>query len=61
VLPRLFAGTAFLFDGYGKIADIAGFTAELGIPYLMAAVTTYVQFGAGLLLILGSGQTRNAV
>ena len=53
LLLRLFVGIAFLFHGYGKIVDIAGFAAEFGMPYLIAAAAAYVQFGSGLLLIPG--------
>jgi putative oxidoreductase len=53
LLLRLFVGVAFLFHGYGKIVDIAGFAAEFGMPHLIAIAAAYVQFGAGLLLVLG--------
>ncbi|MCI0422825.1 MAG: DoxX family protein [Acidobacteria bacterium] len=53
LLLRVFVGIAFLFHGYGKVVDIAGFAAEFGMPYLIAAAAACVQFGAGLLLILG--------
>ena len=46
-------GIAFLFHGYGKIVDIAGFATELGLLYPIAAAAAYVQFGSGLLLVLG--------
>lgn len=53
LLLRVFAGIAFVFHGYGKVVDVAGFAAEFGIPDLLAAAAAYVQFGAGLLLIPG--------
>jgi len=53
LLLRVFVGIAFLFHGYGKVVDVAGFAAEFGMPYLIAAAAACVQFGAGLLLILG--------
>ena len=53
LLLRVFVGIAFLFHGYGKVVDIAGFAAEFAMPYIIAAAAACVQFGAGLLLILG--------
>jgi uncharacterized membrane protein YphA (DoxX/SURF4 family) len=38
LLLRLFVGMAFLFHGYGKVVDIAGFASEvlvLGLPVLL--------------------------
>ena len=54
--PRIL-GFAFLFHGYGKVVDIAGFAAEFAMPYIIAAAAACVQFGAGLLLILGLSNT----
>jgi uncharacterized membrane protein YphA (DoxX/SURF4 family) len=53
LLLRVFVVIAFVFHGYGKVADIASFAAEFGIPYLLAAAAAYAQLGAGLLLIPG--------
>jgi putative oxidoreductase len=53
LLLRLFVGVAFLFHGYGKIVEIAGFAAEFGMPHLIAIAAAYVRFGAGLLLVVG--------
>ena len=53
LLLRVFIGIAFLFHGYRKVVDIAGFATEFGMPHCIAAAAASVQFGAGLLLILG--------
>lgn len=51
---RAFVGVAFLFHGYGKVADIPAFAAEFGMPLPVAAAAAYTQFVGGLLLILGA-------
>lgn len=51
---RVFVGVAFIFHGYGKMADIPAFAAEFGMPLPVAAAAAYTQFIGGLLLILGA-------
>jgi hypothetical protein len=42
-------GIAFLFHGYRKVIDTAGFASEFKMPAFVAAVAAWTQFGAGLL------------
>lgn len=51
---RAFVGVAFIFHGYGKMADIPAFAAEFGTPLAAAAAAAYTQFVGGLLLIIGA-------
>lgn len=53
LILRAFIGIAFLFHGYGKIADLAGFAAEFDIPLRLASAAAYTQFVCGLLMIVG--------
>ena len=57
---RLYWGWQFMQTGWGKLTDInkvIGFFADLGIPApaLNAYFVSAVEFGGGLLLILGIG------
>lgn len=53
LILRAFVGIAFLFDGYGKIADVAAFAAEFQLPSVLALTAAYAQFVSGMLLIVG--------
>jgi putative oxidoreductase len=57
---RLYWGWQFMQTGWGKLTDIGkvvGFFADLGIPApaLNAYFVSALEFGGGLLLILGLG------
>ena len=49
MLPRSLA-SVFLFHGYGKVANVAGFAEMMGLPLL---VVTYF-------LIMGNAQSGNS-
>ena len=53
LIIRALVGTAFLFHGYGKVADITPFSTEFQIPISIAAVAAYAQLIAGSLLLVG--------
>ncbi|HKN00814.1 MAG TPA: DoxX family protein [Candidatus Binataceae bacterium] len=60
LLMRLFVGYFFMTSGWGKIHDLAGFTANFagwGIPYpaFNAALSAYTEFVGGALTIAGLG------
>jgi putative oxidoreductase len=63
---RLYWGWQFMQTGWGKLADIGkvvGFFTELGIPVpaLNAYFVSVLEFGGGILLILGIGSRLIAV
>ena len=53
LILRLFVGAAFVLHGSGKLNDIAGFSAEYHVPYLMGAAAMLTQLIGGVLLIVG--------
>ena len=53
LLLRVLVGTAFVFHGYGKATDLAGFEAEFSMPPLVAVFAAYAQIVAGVLLVAG--------
>ena len=60
LLTRLFVGYFFMTSGWGKIHNLATFTANFqswGIPYpaFNAALSSYTEFLGGLFTILGLG------
>lgn len=53
LLLRGLVGVAFLFHGGGKVADVAGFAEEFGIPMGLAWLAALSQVLAGVVLIPG--------
>jgi putative oxidoreductase len=59
-IARLTVGWVFLQSGWGKLHDLEGVTAffaSLGIPaaHLQAPLVAGIEFGGGLLLLIGLG------
>jgi putative oxidoreductase len=53
LLLRLIVGLAFIFHGWPKIRNVAGFAGALKLPVWLAAVAAYTEVIGGILLILG--------
>ena len=53
LILRALVGTAFLFHGYGKVADILAFASEFQIPMGIALIAAYSQLAGGALLLVG--------
>ena len=60
LLARITVGVVFVESGWGKLHNIekvVGYFTELGIPFpvIQAPMVAAIEFGAGLLLIVGAG------
>jgi putative oxidoreductase len=53
LILRALVGTAFLFHGYGKVADIPAFASEFHMPMAIASIAAYSQLAGGALLLVG--------
>ena len=58
LIGRLLMGWIFLASGFGKLMNVAGFAASLAkrgvpVPSFMGWLGAIVEFGGGLLIILG--------
>lgn len=56
LVARLLFGWIFVMSGWGKLMNIAGFVATMprrGLPDFLGYVAPFVEFGGGVLLIVG--------
>jgi putative oxidoreductase len=53
LLLRFIVGLAFLFHGWPKVTNVAGFAGQLHLPLWLAGVAAYTELIGGVLLILG--------
>ena len=57
LLARLFLSILFIVAGYGKLQDVAGFTAYMtsgGVPAILAWPTIALELLGGLAILLGA-------
>jgi putative oxidoreductase len=53
LILRAIVGLAFIFHGWPKVQDVAGFAGKAGVPVWLGAAAAYSEFLGGALLILG--------
>lgn len=53
LLLRVIAGMAFIFHGWPKVTDVAGFAEGAHLPLWLAGVAAYTEVIGGGMLILG--------
>jgi putative oxidoreductase len=53
LLLRLVVGLAFVFHGWGKVTNIGGFASAMHLPWVLAAMAAFSEFGGGIMLMLG--------
>ncbi|MDJ0918186.1 MAG: DoxX family protein [Woeseiaceae bacterium] len=52
-LLRAGLASVFLFHGFGKVPNVAGFAETMGLPYTIALLVTFAEIAAGLGIIVG--------
>ena len=52
-LLRIALASVFLFHGFGKVANVAGFAEMMGLPLLVAGLVTFAEVAGGLGIIIG--------
>jgi putative oxidoreductase len=43
----------FIFHGFGKVANVAGFAEMMGLPLLVASLVTFAEVAGGLGILIG--------
>jgi putative oxidoreductase len=52
-LLRIALASVFLFHGFGKVANLSGFSEMMGLPVLLAGLVTFAEVAGGLGIIIG--------
>ena len=52
-LLRIALASVFLFHGFGKVTNVAGFAEMMGLPLLVAGLVTFAEVAGGLGIIIG--------
>lgn len=52
-LLRLALASVFLYHGFGKVANVAGFAEMMGLPVPVAALVTFAEVAGGLGILIG--------
>ena len=52
-LLRIALASVFLFHGFGKVANVAGFAEMMGLPLLVAGLVTFAEVAGGLGILIG--------
>ena len=52
-LLRIALASVFLFHGFSKVANVAGFAEMIGLPLLVAGLVTFAEVAGGLGILIG--------
>lgn len=52
-LLRAGLASVFLFHGFGKVPNVAGFAEMMGLPFAVAALVTFAEVAGGIGILVG--------
>ena len=52
-LLRIALASVFIFQGFGKVANVSGFAEMMGQPILVAGLVTFAEVAGGLGILIG--------